>query len=354
MSNNAQTKRFVRRGKVLLAALIATSAMLLGGCDSSSKSKEGRPTLSVSYFPNSLYAAIIATQPNLLKKIPADVKFLLVQNGPAALVGIKGGSFQMTTMTGNPPITSAIALGTPDLVIYAEAYDNAALVVRNTIKSPEDMAGKLFGVVRGGSGDFEFEGWLDHNNLKEKVKLQDLTTTAMVAAFKTGAIDGAYNNAPFSDAMVGDGGHVVVTAKEIAAMGFPGINMMTVLDSYAKSHPDVVQGYVCAEVGAYKLLVGPEREDTITKAIGFLELEPTAGRKFAEDYPLFTPEEELTPKALGAAGDPSSGAVAKSLFLTGAFLKGRGSIENPPSMADITAHIDTNFAVGAAGNGCSQ
>jgi ABC-type nitrate/sulfonate/bicarbonate transport system substrate-binding protein len=354
ISKRGNVKAAKRLFGATLATIVAVGLAGIGSSAAEDSAGKAKPTLLVSYFTNSLYASIIASQSSLLDSIPADVKFLLVQSGTAALAGIKSGSYEMTTQTGNPPITGAIALGTTADVVYAEAYDNASLVVNSSIKTPKDMIGKQFGVVFGGSGNFEFDSWLALNDLTGKVTLINLNYQGMVAAFKTGAIAGAYNNAPYTDVMIKDGGHSVVTAKEIATLGYPGINMMTVERSYAKKHPDVVQAYVCAEMAAYKLLTGPQREDVITKAVAFLGLEPAVGRKFAEDYPLFTPAEEVTKTALGASGDLKNGAVAQSLYLTGAYLEGKGLIKRAPSMEEVVSHIDPQFAIAAAGAACSK
>ncbi|TWP34447.1 ABC transporter substrate-binding protein [Leekyejoonella antrihumi] len=341
-----------------LAAATACCALLVSACSSgtgatsSSGGKQGN--LLVSYFSNGYYSGVVATQPSLQAKIPGKVKFLEVQSGPATLAGMKSGSYNLTTQTGNPPVLGAIALNTNLSVIWVEAYDNAALVVQKSIKSPADLVGKSLGYLEGSSEDFSFQSWLKLNHLAGKVTLVNLDRQAMVAAFKTGKIAGGYNDAPFTSSMIASGGRQVVDSTQIAKMGFPALNMVTVDQSFAKANPKLVLGYLCADAGAYQLMTGPNKKQAITKASDFLGQTRALGVPTGLSYPLIAPKDELTSKGLGAPGNVKNGAVVQSLVKTGTFLKSQGIINKVPTVADITAHVDTSFAQKVANGACSK
>lgn len=351
-----------RHRRVLASAMVGTVAVLTlatawlpgvaGASQQAKGSKGGGGSLVVSYFSNGFYSGVVATQPTLRAMIPATTKFIEVQSGPATLAGMKTGAFDMTTQTGNPPITGAIALHTPVQVVWAEAYDNAGLVVDNSIHSVAQMAGKTFGYLEGSSEAFSFQSWLKLKGLTNKVKLVNLDRAAMVAAMKTGAIAGGYNDFPYATQMAQEGGHVVVTSKQIAAMGFPSINMLTVDTSFAAKHPAVVQGYVCADARAYSLMTGKSKRSVLARAASFLGLPARAGLVAGLEYPLFAPSAELTSSALGAPGHLAAGAVAKALFLTGSYLKAQGLLTSPPSMPEIVKHVSLRFAEGVAHGAC--
>lgn len=331
----------------------ATSSTSAHGNSTSSNATNAHTTkLIVSYFTNGFYSGVVASSKALTNSIPAQVKFVQVQSGPATLAGMKSGAFDMTTQTGNPPITGAIALNTPVQVIWAEAYDNAGLVVNNSIKTPAEMAGKKFGDLVGSSEDFSFESWLKVNHLLGKVTLVNLDRAGMVAAMKTGAIAGGYNDAPYTNQMAAEGGHLVVTSKQIAAMGFPSINMLTVDTQFAQAHPNIVQAYVCADAKAYSLMTGSNKKSVIAKAASFLGLPAASGLSAGLSYPLFSPSQELTSAALGKPGSVQNGAVAKALYLTGSFLKTQGLLKSPPSMNTILQHINLKFAQGVQNGAC--
>lgn len=340
-------------GVVVPLMLVTLSATPSAAANRNREASNGpKPKLIVSYFTNGFYSGVVASDKSLRAKIPATVHFVQVTSGPATLAGMKTGNFDMTTQTGNPPITGAIALNTPVQVVWAEAYDNAGLVLSNSIHSITDMAGKKFGDLVGSSEDFSFRSWLKVHGLINKVTLVNLTRSSMVAAFKTGAIAGGYNDMPYTTQMVAEGGHLVTTSQKIAKLGFPSINMLTVDTQYAKEHPAAVQGYVCADAAAYKLMTGSEKRSVIGKAAAFLGLPPSTGLSAGLSYPLFKPASELTKAALGPKGKPGDGAVAKALLLTGTFLKSQGLLPTPPTKQQILAHINQKFAEGVASGKC--
>ena len=146
-------------------------------------------------------------------------------------------------------------------------YDNAGIVVDAAISDPKQMAGKTFGTLQGESEDFAFHGWLSVHGIEDKVKLVGLERQAMVAAFKTKAIAGGMNSEPGMSKMINDGGHLLASIKDISKLGYPALDVLTVDADYASQHPDVVQGYVCAMYGAYKMMTGPDREAVLRKGI---------------------------------------------------------------------------------------
>ncbi|SKA32117.1 NitT/TauT family transport system substrate-binding protein [Enhydrobacter aerosaccus] len=299
-----------------------------------------------------LQEAVIATQPDLLKKIPGEVKWLPISSGPAALAGMKGGAYNIVNGVGNPPVTTAIANGLDIKVVWAQFYDNAGLVLDASL-SPEQMAGKTFGTLQGSSEDFAFNGWLEAKGLAGKVRLVGLERQAMVAAFKTKAISGGVNSEPGVGQMIADGGKLVATTREMGALGYPALDVVVVDGDFAKKRPDVVQAYVCAQYAAYKLMTGSTKDEVFRKAAAFVGADPEQAVKVGTSWPIWKPEDELTERGLGAPGKIAEGEVAKAYFRTGAWLKKAGRLENPPSMEAIVSHIDPTYAQKALAGGCN-
>jgi taurine transport system substrate-binding protein len=311
-------------------------------------------TINISTWAHGapLQEAVIATQPDLLKKIPGEVKWLPISSGPSALAGLKGGAYNIVNGIGNPPVTTAIANGVNLKVVWAQFYDNAGLVLDGSL-SPEQMAGKTFGTLQGSSEDFAFSGWLEAKGLTGKVKLVGLERQAMVAAFKTKAISGGVNSEPGVGQMIADGGKLIATTREMGALGYPALDVVVVDGDFAKKRPDVVQAYVCAQYAAYKLMTGPDKENVFRKAAKFAGAEPEQAVKVGTSWPIWKPEDELTERGLGAPGKVAAGEVAKAYFRTGDWLKKAGRLDNPPTMETIVGHIDQSFAQKALGGGCS-
>lgn len=310
-------------------------------------------TINVSTWAHGapLQESVIATQPELLKMVPGTIKWLPVSSGPAALAGMKGGAYNIVNGIGNPPVTTAIAKGINLKVVWAQFYDNSGLVIDSSL-SPSDMKGKTFGTLQGASEDFAFNGWLEAKGLAGKVKLVGLERQAMVAAFKTKAIAGGMNSQPGMGEMIADGGKLVATTSDMAALGYPALDVVVADGDFAAKHPEVVQGYVCALYKAYGMMTGPDKDAVFRKAAGFVGADPAQAVKIGTTWPIWKPEDELTERGLGAPGKIADGQVAKAYLRTGEWLKEAGKLDNPPSMATIVNHIDLQFAQKALSGDC--
>lgn len=330
----------------LLAGLLGA-----GACSGVARASE---LVNVSTWSHGapLHESVIATQPELRAKVPAEIKWLPITSGPAALAGMRGGAYNIVNGVGNPPVTVAIANGVNLRVIWAQFYDNAGLVVGRDVAAPADMAGKTFGTLQGSSEDFAFHGWLRANGLEGKAKLVGLERQAMVAAFKTGSIAGGLNSEPGASEMLAAGGQMLATVQDIARMGYPALDVVTVDADYAAAHPAVVQGYICALLGATRLMSGPDKEAVFRKASEFAGADPALGVKVGTGWPIWKPEDELTQAGLGEPGHVAEGAVAQAYLRTGQWLKEAGRLDTPPSLEAIVAHIDPGYAQKAIGGAC--
>ncbi len=299
-----------------------------------------------------LQNSVIATQPDLLKLVPGEIEWLPITSGPAALAGMKGGAYNIVNGVGNPPVTTAIANGINLKVVWAMFYDNAGVVVDQSVAKPEDLAGKTVGTLQGASEDFAFHGWLAAKGLEGKVKVVALERQAMVAAFKTKAIAGGVNSEPALSEMVASGGKVIATVQEISKLGYPALDVVAVDGDFAAKNPAVVQGYVCAMKAAYEMMRGPNQEEVLRKASGFVGADPERGVKVGAAWPIWDPKDELTQQGLGEPGKIGESAVAQAYFRTGQWLKEQGRLDAPPSLETIVAHIDISYAQKALSGGC--
>ena len=335
----------MKRTALVLAPAFAALAVVAASADAQ--------TINISTWAHGapLQESVIATQPELLKLIPGEIKWLPISSGPAALAGMKGGAYNIVNGVGNPPVTTAIAKGINLKVVWAQFYDNAGLVIDGSL-TPATMEGKTFGTLQGASEDFAFSGWLAAKGLAGKVKLVGLERQAMVAAFKTKAISGGMNSQPGMGEMIDAGGKLVATVGEMAALGYPALDVVVADSDFAASHPEVVQGYVCAMYKAYGMMTGPNKDAVLRKAAGFVGADPDKAVKVGTTWPIWKPEDELTARGLGAPGAVAEGQVAQAYLHTGEWLKKAGKLDNPPSLKTIVDHIDLQFAQKALEGGC--
>ncbi len=116
--------------------------------------------------------------------------------------------------------------------------------------------------------------------------------------------------------------------------------------------PDVVQGYVCAMYGAWKLMTAPDNDEVFRKAAAFADANPDLAVKAAKAWPIWAPSDEVSQQGLREPGGVANGAVAQAYHRTGQWLQRQGRLDTPPTMDVIVAYIDTSYAQKALGDGC--
>ena len=314
------------------------------------------PSLVVSYWQQSTPSpeTILATQPDLQKSIPAKLSYKAITSGPAALAAMKAGAYDFVGGVGNPPVLSAIANHTNMKIIWAQYYDDAALALRSDIAIPGGLDGKSLGEQIGSSEAFSFYGWLKNRGLIGKVKLLNLTPPAMLAAYKSGAIAGGWVSQPWPTDMAAVNGKIVATSADMAKENYPGVNVIAANADVVKTHPEVVQAYVCAMQKAADLTRGDKATEVLNKAGAYSGGTPDSDDvvKLGKDWPYWPIADQIGPNGLGTVEDPGTGIVAKVLYQTGQWMKDQGTIANPPDEKTIASTIDPTFAKGVVDGKC--
>lgn len=312
--------------------------------------------IRVAYFPDGPVAqdAIVATSPELTKTVPAAIKWLGIHSGPAAMAGFKGNTYDMASGVGNAPLSVAIANGTDFKILWVNNTITSGLVVNNSIKTIQDMAGKTFGTPLGTSQDFQFRGFLKAHNLLGKVRLVPLEFQALAAAYATGAVAGGFNTEPQLSQMLKSGGHVLATAEDVNALGYPVLLMWSASGPFIAKHPDLVQAMICAVKKATDFVNGPERDNYFRRSSAITGQDPAEAAALGRREPFWTSQDQLTAKGLGKPGHIAEGAVANSLLMAAKWQKEQGNLSALPTTDAIVKHIDTSFAEHAIAGQCPK
>ncbi|MCW2670656.1 MAG: hypothetical protein JWO27_2553 [Frankiales bacterium] len=339
----------------LSVALLAT-ACGGGASATNSSSSEAVPTAGVGYFQSATIGpeVLIAGNPDLSSQVKAKIKLTPIDSGVAGLAELRGGAFPFVSGVGNPPIVGAIANDTKFKVIYAEYFDAAQLIVGPKIKTNQDLAGKTIGDLQGSSEDFEIRGWLSKQGLTDSVKVVGFPSEAAVAAaFKAHRIDAGYVEiAQAIDLKAHASGRQVVTAEEIAKLGFPSLNVLAVTDDFASKHRDVVQQFVCQTMHAQTLSTGASA-DTYIGAASKLVGAPADQAVAATKIIPFVPAAEELSWFKSPGGTLADGQIAKSYALTGKFLLDQGRVKAVPTIDQITSHLDSSYVEQAIKDNCA-
>lgn len=350
------------RTPLLSLALSLAGALTLSACASSSASDAGSTTdgaleIGVGYFksPTTGPEVVVAGNEDLASEIDGTLKLTPIDSGVAGLAALRGGAFPFVSGVGNPPVVGAIANGTGLKVVFAEYFDAAQLVVPPSVKTDADLAGKTIGALQGSSEDFEIRGWLSTKGLTDKTKVVGFPSAAAIgAAYKAGRIDAAYSDiATTLELKESKGARQVVTAEEIAELGFPSLNVLAVTDEFAEEHPEVVQQVVCQVMRAQVKVAGPEGDRYITNAGKLVGATPDKAIPATKVLPFVPADEQLSWfKDGGPSGDLATGRIAESYALTAQFLKDQGRVPTVPTTEQIVSHLDSSYVEQALEDGC--
>jgi taurine transport system substrate-binding protein len=344
----------MRRTLLLFVTPAAVLSVLVAGCSSQSASGGGSG-IRIGYFQGPAIGpeVLVAGNPDLAKKIDAKIKLTPIGSGVVGLAELRGGAFEFVSTVGNPSVTGAIAQGTKLKVIYAQYFDAAQLIVRPDVKTDADLAGKTIGALVGSSEDFEIRGWLETKGLTDKVKVVTFPSEeAIAAAYKSNRIDAGYVEVPQAmDLKANANGRQVVTAEEIAKLGYASINVLVVTDKYARAHQKVVQQVVCQVMRAQTIASGPDPDKYVVTAAQIVGVPGDQAIAINKLIPWVATSEELSwfePRS----GDVADGQLAKSYALTGKFLVDQGRVKSAPSAKEIFDHLDASYVEQALKDGC--
>ncbi|SHN47258.1 ABC transporter substrate-binding protein [Cryptosporangium aurantiacum] len=345
-----------RRRRALVAALLAPVLALTAACGSGDTASAGdKPTLKFAYFKGAVAGpeSVIAANPELAAKLPVTLKLVPIDSGVAGITQLKGGAFPGISGVGNPPAVAGIGNGTTIDVVFVESLDSAGLVVDDTIKSDADFEGQKIGALIGSTLDFELRGWLKTKGLTDKVEVVGFQSEAAIAAaYKSGRVHAAYVSQGHLLDLKKHGGRVVVTAAEIAKLGYAALGLLVVEHSYSQQHPEVVQALVCQVKAAQNHLTGPDAAKYITPAAGILGVKPADAIAGTKGYP-YVPDSEQLGWFKGPDGTVESGRLVENFTLTAEFLVTQDRLKAVPAKADLAARIDPTYVEKAfQPNGC--
>lgn len=344
----------------LLVPTAVAAVLTVSACSSSDDAGGGStgtgPTVGIGYFQSATIGpeVLVAGNNDLASKVGGKIKLTPIDSGVAGLAELRGGAFPFVSGVGNPPVVGAIANNTKLKVIYAEYYDAAQLIVGPDVKTNDDLAGKSVGDLQGSSEDFEIRGWLSKQGLTDKVKVVGFPSEqAVAAAFKAGSIKAAYVEiAQAQDLIRNNQGRSVVTAQQIAKLGFPSLNVLAVTDDFASKHKDVVQNLVCQIMHAQAISTGTDADKYIAngaKLVGATSSDALAATKI---IPFVSAEDELS-WFQSEGGTVADGQIAKAYALTGQFLKDQGRVTTVPTADQIASHLDSSYVQQALKDKCA-
>jgi ABC-type nitrate/sulfonate/bicarbonate transport system substrate-binding protein len=263
---------------------VSLSLMILAGCGGGgASSTPGFDNITIGIAlspPKAIFLApYVAQQEGFFAKEHLNVKFLNMPNGLETELGTTAGSINFGFSSATDAIESAAA-GSPIHAVwtYGTKLDTQCIAAPS-VNSPTDLVGKPVGTT--GTGGFAYtllNACLVSGNVTvDQVKQVTMQRSAFVPALSTGRIFAAVFHA--DDAYVVlhtvPGLHVLNNEYETLPNWWYG--GVTVLDSYAKAHPDVVKRFLTAMIMADRWMYNPaNRNDLIQLGIQATGEDPDA------------------------------------------------------------------------------
>jgi taurine transport system substrate-binding protein len=299
------------------------------------ESQELPKVVRISWFGSAGPWILAKANGDFDRNIGTQVKWDQYQAGGEVLTALAADQVDISLL-GSPPTVGGLIRGLPIEVIALEGVlaTSEQLIVRDNIKIPADLKGKRIAFPPGSSSQYGLFGAMKIYKLgKEDVTLIGLSPANMVAAWKRGDIDGGFVWNPFCFEMEKDGGHALLTLKDVQEGGFFVWQNFVVRKAFASQYPGVVVKFL----ETYQTTLDAYRNDpkTVVKKIAAhlnqteqLVESTMAGREY---YDLKT---QLGTEWLGDTTDSGKSRIMAGLTDTANFLSTVGQFsarDIPPS-----------------------
>ena len=214
-------------------------------------------TLRLGYFPNVTHApAIIGVETGLFKEAlgpGVDIELETFNSGTEVIEALVSGAIDASFIGPNPAINGyARSNGVALRIVSGTTSGGAALVVREGIETPADLAGtQLATPSLGNTQDVALRAWLQEQGFETDtsgggdVKITPQDNADTLAAFQAGELDGAWVPEPWATRLVNEGGgQVLLDESELWPDGQFVTTHLIVATGYLEDHPAVVRDLI--------------------------------------------------------------------------------------------------------------
>lgn len=198
------------------------------------------------------------------------------------------------------------------------------------ITNLSDLEGKTVAVPFVSTSHFSLLKALDAEGIDaSRVEILDMKPNDIYAAWNRGDIDAAYVWDPVLAKIKGEDSVTIVTSKDVAEMGSMTADVVMVRREFAENHPDIVHGFINAQIYATNLYY-TDQDKAIKEIAETADITEDETRGVVEGFDYLNGKDQIRQDYLGSNGQ--TGNLAKVLKNTSDFLVEQGSISEAPSL----------------------
>jgi NitT/TauT family transport system substrate-binding protein len=246
-----------------VVSIAVIGIVVLASCSVGEGAEGDAVTLRLGFFPNVTHAPALVgiEEGTFAEALGSDVILEphIFNAGPEVVEAIFNGAIDASYMGPNPAINAfAQSNGEAIRIVAGTTSGGAALVVRDDIASPDQLAGATLATPQlGNTQDVALRAWLLDQGYETDVEGGgDVSITPManadaLSAFVAGEIDGAWVPEPYWTRMVEEGGgSVLVNEADLWPDGQFVTTHLVVATEFLEDHPDVVKDLIEGHVAA--------------------------------------------------------------------------------------------------------
>lgn len=161
---------------------------------------------------------------------------------------------------------------------------------------------------------------LCHEGLLDEVRVVNLATDAILAAWQRDEIDAAWVWEPTLSELLANQGHTILSSEDSAGLGAPTFDLIAGTSDFIEENPEFMQMWTTVQAEGTRLL-NEEPETAATSIAVQLDVPKEDAAKLVEGYIYPSLEEQAGPEYFGGDG------LATALSGTAEFLEEQGEID---------------------------
>ena len=221
------------------------------------------------------------------------------------------------------------------------AAESLAVTGASGIKSVSDLAGKTIATPFASTAHYSLLNAMSLEGVNPAdVNLLDMQPDDIYAAWKRGDLDGAYVWNPVLGELARDGGIMITDSGKLAEQGIVTADLAVADKEFAEKYPDVVVGFIKAQLYALDVFYSDEEKAT-TEIAACADINVEDAKEQIAGFIYPTGEEQISAEYLGTKGNP--GATAETLKSAADFLVEQGSIDSAPDLSVFQENITGEF-----------